>query len=321
MAEIFVTGATGKIGKKLLTQLLAKNYHVVALVRNKAKLPLKHPRLKLVIADLLQPEKYSAELKKCDYLFHLAAYQNIADPQPENFVRVNVKGTRLLLEASVNSQLKRFFYISTIMVFKPNKFKPISEESPKKKTGQTNYYVETKLLALKEVEKWRTKIPVVTFYPTIVIDPQEINGPSNKSNSSLLGFLWNIIGGGIPGGLMCLIGDKRRKINYILIDNLVQVLVKALTTRNLANDYILGGENISVENYLRQALKIKGRLFLPVRFPLFLLKLVSLFRIKQATVINFVAKNPPEDIYVNPQRAVDHFGLKITRIQDFFSSI
>lgn len=315
--HIFITGASGKIGKKLLKELLNKDYHVIALVRNKLNFPLWHKDLEIIEADILETVKYRNQLKKCDYVYHLAAYQNISDSSIDNFSKVNVEGTRLILETALNSKVKKVIYISTIMVFKPQGARPVDEKSPKKTLGNRNYYVETKLLALKTIEKFKAKVPIVSLYPTIVVDLKDIVSEGNKPIPGWQGFLWKIIGGGVPGGLMCMIGNKNRMMNYILMDNLVAAMINAINREKVGNDYILGGENITVENYLRDVLRIKGRTFLPIRFPLFLLRIISTMRVPKINLIDFIVKNPPEDICVNSQRAIKDLGLKISKLENY----
>lgn len=317
--QVFVTGANGKIGRKLVTKLLDKNYRVIALVRNKNKLLLKHPNLEIIESDILQPNNYRNKIRECDYVYHLAAYQNISDQNMEEFVRVNVEGTRAILGAAIKSRVKRIVYLSTVMVFKSKGEKEVDEKSPKKTSGNGNHYVETKLLALKVIKELKTKVPVITLYPTIVIDFDEIVGQADKPPDGWQGFLWKMVGGGVPGGLMGMVGSKKRMMNYILMDNLIMAMINATTKGKAGENYILGGENITVENYLRQALRIKGRAFLPVRFPTFLLKIISLLNIPKLNFINFIAKNPPGDICVNSQKAVDHLRLKITKLKDCYS--
>lgn len=313
--QVFVTGATGKIGSQLVPQLLNRGYKVIALVRNKSHLTLKHKNLKTIEADILEANKYQKKLQECDYVYHLAVYQNIADRNINNFFQVNVEGTRLLLDTLKKSKVKKMIYLSTIMVFKPSR-EPICEESPKKTSGNGNYYVKTKLSALKFIEKFKAKVPIITLYPTIVIDLDEIRGKTAGPTSKWQSLLWRMIGGGVPGGLMGMVGSKKRIVNYILIDNLIAAMINAMSKGKAGEDYILGGENLTVENYLRAVLKIKGRVFFPLRIPLCLLKIVSLIKITRFEMINFIVKNPPEDICVNPQRAVDHLGLKIATFKN-----
>ena len=74
----------------------------------------------------------------------MAAYQNISDQNKNNFVRVNVEGTKLILGAIVKSKVKRLIYLSTVMVFKSTGKKEVNENSLKRTSGNGNPYVDTK---------------------------------------------------------------------------------------------------------------------------------------------------------------------------------
>jgi len=54
--HILLAGATGKTGKKILKQLLDKNYKVTAIVRNQNKMDIQNPHLTVKIADVLNAE-------------------------------------------------------------------------------------------------------------------------------------------------------------------------------------------------------------------------------------------------------------------------
>jgi len=316
-AIIFVTGASGKIGQKLVVQLLNKGFGVMALVRNRSKLQLKDPHLKIIEADLLDSEKFARYFKKCDYVYHLAAYQNISDLKIDEFIRVNVEGTKKLLRLANKSKVKKFIYVSTAMVFSFEENKTISERSTLKKFSGKNYYVETKLLALKTIRQYKNKVPVVVLYPSVVIDQQEIVDGNSQKITGWRKLLWEKIGGGIPGGLMNLIGKKDRVLNYIFIDNLLTAMINVMKKGQIGDSYILGGENITAENYLKETARIKKRVCLPLRIPVILLKLISLIKIPQLKLIEFIAQNPPENMKLNPQKAIKELSLTITYLKNY----
>ena len=73
--KVFVTGASGNIGKYLVERLLVSGFDVIVLTRNSS---LSYSRkVKVVVADILEIDKYKHEMCSCQYVFHLAAYQNI----------------------------------------------------------------------------------------------------------------------------------------------------------------------------------------------------------------------------------------------------
>jgi len=312
----FVTGANGKIGKKLILKLLEKKYKVVALVRKKSNLPFKNPDLEITISDILDSDKYAKKLQKCDYIFHLAAYQNLTDPNKNNFWKVNVKGTKTILDSALKGKIKKFVYLSTIMVFDLNSHKPINEKSPKKIPNDKNFYIDTKLQALEIIEQYKTKIPIITIYPTIVIDPDEIFNETSKPVKRWQVFLWKKLGGGVPGGLMSIIGNKNRVINYILIDNLIEGIVNSLNKTKNNDCFILGGENITVENFLKQILKIKQKAYLPVRIPIFCLQIFSLLKISKLKSLDNIIESVSTDMRVSTHKANKILKLKTGSLKD-----
>lgn len=312
-----MTGANGKIGNKLVLKLLNNGFYVMALVRNKSKLPFEDHHLKIIEADILESKKYSREIRTCDYVYHLAAYQNILDQKVDEFIRVNVDGTKVLLDQIVGSKVKRFIYISTVMVFKADEKKLVNEKSLKKDLGGGNYYVATKLTALDMVRQYTKRVPTIVLYPAVVIDPEEIVGVVKNKMFGWQKLVWNILGGGVPGGLMSMIGKKNRVMNYVFIDSLLETMVNAMKKGKNGDDFILGGENITVENYLREIARIKRRVYLPLRIPVGFLKLISLLKIPQLGIIDFIANNPPEDMGLSSQKAIKDLGLKVGSLKDY----
>jgi nucleoside-diphosphate-sugar epimerase len=316
--SVFVTGATGKIGRTLVEELLKRGYNVVALVRDKSRLPLNHSNLKIITADILELNKFKKEIRACDYVYHLAAYQNPIDQNKKEFIRVNVEGTKFILRALIGSKVKRFIYVSTAMVFKPTSKKIINEKWAKRVPWTGNNYLDSKLLALEVIDKYKPKIPLITLYPTIVIDASEITGHNKSQNQGWHSIIRNVVGGGVSGAAMCMVGDKNRMMNYVFLENLTMAMIGAMDRGEAGDDYILGGENITADNYLREVERIRRNRFLPIRIPLGLLKLAAIMNIFQLKLINFIVKNPPEDMCVDSRKAIISLGLKIWKLKDIY---
>lgn len=108
--KLFITGASGKIGRMLVEKLLAKGYRLTILYKGDA--PERLPEgVKAVDGDILDPATYSSALEGSDTVLHMAAvtHTNV----PGLYFRVNTEGTERLLKASETAGIKRFVYVST----------------------------------------------------------------------------------------------------------------------------------------------------------------------------------------------------------------
>lgn len=251
---VFVTGATGQIGRHLVERLAKEGCKVCVLVRKKTNVFDKLKNIDLILGDIRNNKSF--ELGYCDYVFHLAVYQNINDQCYTNFRMTNVLGTELLLKKALVANLRRFVYVSTVMVFKPTGKIP-RDESWKKRTDDKNFYIKSKQEAGEVVNNFKKKLPIVTVYPTIVLDKKEIK-ESKFIGSWWQSLIWRFLGQGIPGGIMGLIGSKNRMINFIWVEDLVDKLIEVAIKGVNGDDYILCGNNISVGEYLKTMSLIRG---------------------------------------------------------------
>jgi nucleoside-diphosphate-sugar epimerase len=113
---LFVTGATGFLGRRFLQALdAARLGPVLCLARTPSALP---PSVRAVEGDLLEPSSYRAALAGCDTVVHLAAVTGKASLAEHR--RVNAEGTRVLLEACREAGVGRFVHVSTIAVTYPD---------------------------------------------------------------------------------------------------------------------------------------------------------------------------------------------------------
>ncbi|MFN8378592.1 MAG: NAD(P)-dependent oxidoreductase [Anaerolineae bacterium] len=112
---VLVTGATGFLGGTLARRLIADGAKVTVLARNAQKaVPLAALGATMVHGDLTNPVVVRDAVKGAQVVFHVAAL--LGGPYPEQRV-VNVDGTRLLLEASLEAGVARFVHVSSIAVY------------------------------------------------------------------------------------------------------------------------------------------------------------------------------------------------------------
>lgn len=126
--KILVTGATGKIGSRLVPRLLAKGHDVRILVRDEAKASaLVELGAKTVIGDLFSPATLPSAVEGMDAVIHLAAlFRTFTDN--EGIIKTNHEGTVTLAKASIAAGVKRFVFASTSNVYKSGYQHPAKED-------------------------------------------------------------------------------------------------------------------------------------------------------------------------------------------------
>ncbi|MBP2110411.1 NAD-dependent epimerase/dehydratase family protein [Paenibacillus silagei] len=149
--KIFVTGATGKVGSRLVPRLLQRGHQVKLLVRDTARVEeLRQQGAECVEGDLLQPEGYLEALRDIGVVVHLAAQFRGVDEQTTRIA--NIDGAVALARAALDADVPRFVFASTNHVYGPGGHsRPSREEDdlrPAFAYPQSKAEAEAALLAL-----------------------------------------------------------------------------------------------------------------------------------------------------------------------------
>ncbi|MDR3712636.1 MAG: NAD(P)-dependent oxidoreductase [Puia sp.] len=126
--KILVTGATGKVGSRFVSRILAKGYDVRILVRDAAKASaLAALGAKVVTGDLNSPDTLPPAVEGIDAVIHIAAFfRSFTDN--EGIIKTNHAGTVSLANASIAAGVKRFIFTSTGNVYGSDNRRPSRED-------------------------------------------------------------------------------------------------------------------------------------------------------------------------------------------------
>ena len=115
--KYFITGATGFIGGRVARQLIEAGHDVIAVVRSKSKAQ-ELARLGGVLAegDITDKESMRQPMTGVDGVFHIAAWYKIGVPDKSVAQRINVEGTRNVLELMKELNVPKGVYTSTVAV-------------------------------------------------------------------------------------------------------------------------------------------------------------------------------------------------------------
>lgn len=121
--KILVTGATGKVGSRLVPRLIAKGYEVRVLVRDAAKAPA---GTEIIIGDLFDATTLAPAIAGVDAVVHLAALFRTTDE--ESIIKTNHNATVALADAAIAAGVKRFVFTSTSNVYSSGYGHPAKED-------------------------------------------------------------------------------------------------------------------------------------------------------------------------------------------------
>lgn len=114
--QILVTGGGGFIGQHLCRALLDGGHFLRVLTRDAGRLGLLADRVAVFEGDITEPGSLEGVEDNVDAVVHLAALGHvsaISDEAFRAFVRVNVEGTRNLLQRFVGTGIRRFVHVSS----------------------------------------------------------------------------------------------------------------------------------------------------------------------------------------------------------------
>lgn len=128
MKKILVTGATGKVGSRLVPRLLTKGYSVRILVRDAEKASALADRgAEIVVGDLYNTATLPPAVEGMEAVIHLAAlFRTFTDN--EGIVKTNHTGTVSLANAAMAAGVKRFIFVSTGNVYGTDYQRPAKED-------------------------------------------------------------------------------------------------------------------------------------------------------------------------------------------------
>ena len=207
--RVLVTGATGFTGGHLARALRSRGHEVVAFVRDEDRgAPLAALGIELRVGDLAEPASVRPAVAGCDVVYHIAALYREARHGDDLYRRVNVDGTRHLVEASASAGVSRFVHCSTVGVH-GDVAVPADESAP---FAPGDVYQETKLLGEQLVQQH-----IERGFPGVIFRPVGIHGPGDQRFLKLFRT--------VARGQFVMIGSGSVLYHLTYIDDLVEGIV------------------------------------------------------------------------------------------------
>lgn len=152
MTKILVTGAAGFIGSHTVDFLLSLGHEVVGVdnlrtgCRENIRQAAASPRFEFHTLDITEAAHFTRLVRKSrpDVIIHLAGLVSVQDSRadPALNLRLNVGGTRAVIEAACDASVSKVVFASSAAVYGDSDDLPLNEDAPKK---PLNPYGEAKL--------------------------------------------------------------------------------------------------------------------------------------------------------------------------------
>jgi farnesol dehydrogenase len=315
--KIFISGATGFIGSSLALNLAQKGHTIHALYRSNAKSEiLKHPNIKLFKGDILDMDSLNTAIKDCSYVFHAAAYTSIWTKDPSEIYHLNIDGAVNVIKASVNAGVKRIIVTSTAGIFGYSKDGTAVNETSKAEKFFIDYEHSKAILENYISLLSLTGIDIITLNPTRVFGP----GLMCESNS-----VSKMIASWLKGRWRLIPGDGNQKGNYIFIEDVIEGHILAMEKGKAGEKYILGGENISYNEFFKQLSILTGENHTMLHIPL----PVMLFAARVSTALAWIGTDKTfitpslvrkfnHNFIVSSEKAMKDLGFKPAKLKEGF---
>jgi len=246
--KAFVTGATGFVGSHVAQLLCAQGADLRLLVRPTSRTEnIADLKAERVTGDLRDPDSLKKAMQGCEFVFHVAADYRLWVRDPEEMYRSNVEGTRAIIRAAQETQVRRVICTSSVATMGFSTSGHISDESsPVTLQDMVGPYKRSKFMAEQiALEAGRTGSNVVVVNPTTPIGDQDIK--PTPTGRIIVDFLKRKFPAYVDTGL-----------NLVDVKDVARGHLLAMEKAKPGQRYILGGENLTLKQILDKLSVLTG---------------------------------------------------------------
>nr|WP_245431186.1 hopanoid-associated sugar epimerase [Rhodoplanes roseus] len=249
MADVvLVTGASGFLGAAVAAVLRREGFRLRVLVRATSPRQNLDPADEIVTGDLTDRASLARAMAGVRHVFHVAADYRLWAPDPSVLFRVNVDGTRLVMEEALRAGVERVVYTSSVATLRLATGVVADETMPLDAADAIGAYKKSKVLGERVVEEMvaREKLPAVIVNPSTPIGPRDVKPtPTGR-----------IIVEAASGRMPAFVDTG---LNLAHVDDIAAGHLLALRRGEVGERYILGGENVYLRDMLIEIARRVGR--------------------------------------------------------------
>ena len=250
-----ITGGTGYVGLALVKHLISLGERVRLLLLED------HPCLDDIdcekyVGNICNPIDLDSCFKGAETVYHIAGVVDISGKKEELMWKVNVEGTKNVVESCKRCGVKNLIYVSSIDTY-PDKFSDgvKTELSSYSEVGLTSGYAITKAIATQIVLDAKDDLKVCCVQPTGVLGPDDYMGSSIGATMDLF------IKGLFP------VSMSFGRYNFVDNRDMAIAMRNAVDLGRSGECYILGGDVITVDDLMGYMADALGRKKPKIKLP------------------------------------------------------
>lgn len=246
--RVFVTGGTGFVGKHTVGRLIKDGHGVRCLLRGTSRADeLEQLGCETIYGDVTDKASVLEGMGGCEWVVNLANLYSFWEPDKSLYRKVNVEGTRNVMEAALEASVSKVVHVSSFVVWGKPSRRPFEEETPFGPERFTEY-ARSKYEGDEAVwELYRRRgLPVVFLYPGIVL------GAGDPKASGR--YIEDLIAGRIPGMIF-----EDSAFTYVHVNDVAEAIARALKKEgNAGEKYLIGNQTFTWGEYTRMICETSG---------------------------------------------------------------
>jgi dihydroflavonol-4-reductase len=254
---VLITGTSGFVGAAVARKALARGLRVKALMRPTAsRANVEGLDVEIVTGDMRDADSMAKALEGVRYLLHVAADYRLWARDPSEIARNNLAGAEATMAAALKAKVERVVYTSSVAALKPGDGAAVDETSRHTPESVIGAYKLSKLLAEREVERMIAEegLPAVIVAPSTPIGPRDIKPtPTGR-----------IVVEAASGRMPAFVDTG---LNLVHVDDVAEGHFLALEKGKIGENYILGGEDVTLARMLADIAALSGRRAPTVKLP------------------------------------------------------
>ena len=255
--RVLVTGASGFVGSAVARALIGRGFDVRLLMRSTSpRTNVADLAAETVEGDMRDAASMARAMQGARFLFHVAADYRLWARDRNEIVHNNLEGTRATMNAALAAGVERIVYTSSVAALKPVHGVAVDETSRHSDQSVIGAYKRSKLAAERLVES----MILTRGLPAIMVAPSTPIGPRDVKPTPTGRIIVEAASGRMPAFL-------DTGLNLVHVDDVAEGHMLALEKGAIGENYILGGEDVTLQAMLAAIAPLAGRKAPRIKLP------------------------------------------------------